>query len=559
MVEKEPFIQMVKTLNPNAELISSRTLKKKVLQSYLEQVCILKRYLKNNVPGKISFTIDVWTTKMIHSFMAVRGHWINTEWVYETVLLDFIHVDCSHTGENLARLFVKTLAEFGITLAKVMAITLDNVSSNDTLMSTLENYGLRNKIQFSKATHHVRCMAHILNLAMQDILHSLEISPKRDPQQFDDSDVASDADDFDADEQDEKERENEDEREDEEDEEGDEEEIEEDDEEQVSETIPFLKLRKLVRKVRKSQNLRRNLRKQCKIYKMKPLTPIIDVSTRWNSSYKMIERALKLKAPLNALCFSDKSVSGLGFNDIEWNHLNGLGDLFKKFDRGTQRLSMARHESISSHVPILDWLISELKNFASEKGGVLEIAAQQGLEKLEKYKGLINVQDNEIPFVAVVLNPALKLAYFKQHNYGRREILEIQKAISLKLSDSANIDSEEEDTDDGLTAHMFQRPAISNPKEFERYLQLPLSSKKVDVLQFWKTNEEEFPEMSKLARNYFGIQSSSVAVERDFSAGADLIRPTRSSLNTKSIKALMCLKSWILFNNSLQGKSKRHS
>ncbi|HEY0222576.1 MAG TPA: hypothetical protein VGC17_07295 [Lactovum miscens] len=41
---------------------------------------------------------------------------------------------------------------------------------------------------------------------------------------------------------------------------------------------------------------------------MNYLTPKIDVKTRWNSTYEMLERADKLKVPIRALCGSEKSL-----------------------------------------------------------------------------------------------------------------------------------------------------------------------------------------------------------------------------------------------------------
>lgn len=56
-----------------------------------------------------------------------------------------------------------------------------------------------------------------------------------------------------------------------------------------------LKLRKLVIKIRGSPQRRERFNQQCIAAKIKPLELIPDVSTRWNSTEMMIERALKLK------------------------------------------------------------------------------------------------------------------------------------------------------------------------------------------------------------------------------------------------------------------------
>ena len=71
----------------------------------------------------------------------------------------------------------KCLEIFEIPLNKVMAIKMDNVSSNDTFITNL------NKIipSFTSTENRVRCILHIVNLAVQDILKSLKINLRQEP------------------------------------------------------------------------------------------------------------------------------------------------------------------------------------------------------------------------------------------------------------------------------------------------------------------------------------------------------------------------------------------
>ena len=51
----------------------------------------------------------------------------------------------------------------------------------------------------------------------------------------------------------------------------------------------------LVTKIRISPQRREKLTINCELYKIKDLKPILDVQTRWNSTYDIINRALLLK------------------------------------------------------------------------------------------------------------------------------------------------------------------------------------------------------------------------------------------------------------------------
>lgn len=78
-----------------------------------------------------------------------------------------------------------------------------------------------------------------------------------------------------------------------------------------------------------------------------------------------------------------------------------------------------------------------------------------------------------------------------------------------------------------------------------KYLNLPLSNKKVKMLDYWKTQNAEFPFLTQMARDILPVQSGSVSVERDFSGAVDVVTPTRCSLKHNSIRATMCVKSWL--------------
>lgn len=124
--------------------------------------------------GKISITLDGWTSKNSLPFLAIRGHWLDEEWNLRSKLLDFAYVEGSHNGQNHSVILSECLDFLEIPFTKISAITCDNAGSNDTLFEWLDDYGI------SAVTSQVRCLAHVLNLAVQDVLASLKV-----PSQFD--------------------------------------------------------------------------------------------------------------------------------------------------------------------------------------------------------------------------------------------------------------------------------------------------------------------------------------------------------------------------------------
>ena len=55
-----------------------------------------------------------------------------------------------------------------------------------------------------------------------------------------------------------------------------------------------------------------------------------------------------------------------------------------------------------------------------------------------------------------------------------------------------------------------------------------------------------------MARNYLAIPATSVASERAFSSGENIITNKRSNLAPKTVRALQCLRSWM--QGPLRGK-----
>jgi hypothetical protein len=45
-----------------------------------------------NITGKISFTINVWTSPSVKSFLSLTAHYIDNDWKLRNILVDFIQI-----------------------------------------------------------------------------------------------------------------------------------------------------------------------------------------------------------------------------------------------------------------------------------------------------------------------------------------------------------------------------------------------------------------------------------------------------------------------------------
>ena len=71
--------------------------------------------------------------------------------------------------------------------------------------------------------------------------------------------------------------------------------------------------------------------------------------------------------------------------------------------------------------------------------------------------------------------------------------------------------------------------------------------RKVNALEWWRQNQAEFPNLSKMAQDYLAIPATSVPSERVFSDVGQLVYDRRNRLNGETIRACICLDSWWTF------------
>ena len=99
-------------------------------------------------------TTDLWTSRATQGYITVTCHFLLSSWELHSAVLDTLHVDVSHTAENLAAELVRITDDWRITEKVVCAVT-DNASN---IVAAIRLNGWK----------HLPCFAHTLNLVVQD-------------------------------------------------------------------------------------------------------------------------------------------------------------------------------------------------------------------------------------------------------------------------------------------------------------------------------------------------------------------------------------------------------
>ncbi|CAB5387804.1 unnamed protein product [Rhizophagus irregularis] len=127
VTECQEFKELVKVCNEKAELPSADTVRRDVLKLYNKYRIDVKHMLQN-VLGKLSFTLDCWTSTNNIAFLGITCHFVDVDWCLKETLVDFIHLSGSHSGENLAKEFLKSIDEDFNILTKEI---LKNIKAGD--------------------------------------------------------------------------------------------------------------------------------------------------------------------------------------------------------------------------------------------------------------------------------------------------------------------------------------------------------------------------------------------------------------------------------------------
>ncbi|XP_009775322.1 zinc finger BED domain-containing protein RICESLEEPER 2-like [Nicotiana sylvestris] len=88
---------------------------------------------------------------------------------------------------------------------------------------------------------------------------------------------------------------------------------------------------------------------------------------------------------------------------------------------------------------------------------------------------------------------------------------------------------------------------VDTRTELDKYLseETEDDTKEFDVLLWWKLNSARFSILAEMARNVLAVPISTVASECAFSMGGRLLDSFRSSLTPKLVQALVCLQDWL--------------
>ncbi|XP_050941542.1 zinc finger BED domain-containing protein RICESLEEPER 2-like [Cucumis melo] len=372
--------------------------------------------------------------------------------------LPFKFVETNHKGDTIGRAIEKCLEGWGID--RLFTVTVDNASSNDVAIAYLvKKFKGRNGLVLDGESIHIRCCAHILNLIVSDALKDLHVS--------------------------------------------------------------IIRIRNAVKYVRSSParlQIFKDFAKEDKMSTKNCLT--MDVPTRWNSTFTMLDGAIKCQKTFERLEEHDPSY--LPKDDIptteDWDNAKVFVKFLKTFSELTMKFSAFM--SVTSNIFFHELcLIQEIiREYSSYENALLSQMTLSMQTKFNKYWGITTSEKtNLLLYVSVVLDPSgsykARTTVHDRFKQSNKTCLDDAKIEVTRYLDEARIDC--------------------------------MSDEYLDLLTWWKVNSSQFKIISQVARDIYSIPISTMPFESAFSTRGRVLDSFRSFLTPQTVEALICAQNWI--------------
>jgi hypothetical protein len=572
VVDNFLFRAFLRSISPIADTIVPHkdTLARWTLERFRARKMALKTALKNSKSGMIHFSFDLWTSPSHKALMGVVCHYVDDQNKSRSTLLAIRELTGAHTGENQAAIVKSVIQEYDL-VDKIGYFVLDNAANNDEAVDIILYDLCDNWTPAERLSRRLRCLGHVLNLAAKAFLYG------KDHEAFQlDHNAARDTTDL------------------------------------ARELLlwrrrgPVGKLHNIIMFIRRSPQRIYAFRSICNnenwtATDWDDLDVLADNATRWNSLYKMVERALKLQARIDQFCFNNPNTTHgtrrkdniarltseeaqtLVCHDFltvdDWEQLREVMLVLKPFHDYTNRSQGkpedAHRGSVSDYLITLNKLTEIMRikkeNYSSQVENSNASPAVKHLSQcllnswfvLDKY--FARLDDSPIYYAAVITQPTMNWRWFQtkwvahpawraQARKGLEILWEDYRCLTFNNGDVATptalLNTNDWDTDNDMTGDT----GVQEDDQLEKWMSggpisLLTSSpdrKPLTPLAYWVSQLEIVPNLAQMAIDMLCVPAMSAECERVFSSAKLLISQRRNRLTADMIEACECLRAWII-------------
>ena len=311
----------------------------------------------------------------------------------------------------------------------------------------------------------------------------------------------------------------------------------------------------------------------------------MEVATRWNSTFKMMERLVEQKDALSLVLSSTENAINL--TPYEWRTAADYCKTLKPFEEATTLMSGSTYPTVSMVIPVLNILLKKLRDSTDELKD-LKLALAAGLNsQWPQY------ERDTVFATASLVDPRFKRLAFSSDDTFKKVVSEVSQRMErlLYLADTSvacesmaggstttSTQESQDDSSDTARAHSIicmnpsssqssawscslwstfrdmvaeqlastaSHTGTSYKERVERELQMYLNESVIapehDIFDWWSSNSARFPVVAKVARMYLAIPATSVPSEQLFSTAGLIISEHRNRLKPGDAEQLVFL------------------
>lgn len=295
----------------------------------------------------------------------------------------------------------------------------------------------------------------------------------------------------------------------------------------------------------------------------KPVKLKQDVETRWNSTFYMMERLLKLReAVTTALCLSGRN--DLCLTNSEFDSMQQIVSVLGAFEKATREMSSESFISVSKIIPLVHLLQGALGGSSTpvvNESQSLESKLKAELKRQLKRR-FSQLESNHTLSTSTILDPRFKKIAFCSADTAERTIDRISAVACNIITNDTNESATgtastttQNNTEQSVhendlwgsfdkkvaEASTHRSSSIEATVEIRRYVQEKNIPRQEDPLAWWKKYASTYPYLTELFKKYLCIPATSVPSERAFSKAGELVSKKRSNLKPSNIHMLLFL------------------
>ncbi|KAL5726719.1 hypothetical protein ACHQM5_009733 [Ranunculus cassubicifolius] len=492
--------------NQDLKLVSRNTAKADIVKIHAREKAKLIKFL-HDIPGRICLTSDLWTSLANDGYISLTAHYVDSDWKLQKRVLCFSYMPAPHSGIAICEKIYSLITEWGIE-KKIFSITLDNATSNLTFVNLLRSQlNLQNALLCGGEYFHIRCCCHIINLVVQ---FGLEVIDRC-----------------------------------------------------------VWKIKESVKYFRGSQGRKKafyDAVRQLSLPCAKGLRQ--DISTRWDSTYYMLDGAIFYKLAFMHLSLSDAHYEHCPTEE-EWGKVEKICEFLGLFANVTKLFSGTLYPTSNLFFREMFLIQDAIKKACASEDEFMNTLGEQMKLKFGDYW----TKHNIILAMAVVMDPRYKMNFVEyafnaiygkdnaeapkvRSNLDKLLLLYVNTYSKATTSTSVQADAQVELHNTRLGNDVLKdfesfesEKHLSTPQktQLEMYLSEPRrrTTEPLDVLDYWKSNQFRYPELARMARDILSIPVSTVASEAAFSVGGRVVDQFRSALLPENVEALVCTNDWL--------------